>query len=112
MPLFEYACQHCGHEFEALGRAATVPAGPTLDALHELRFVLRATGECQLYQAVSEGAEGTSGASAGAPALAAAWGALSLTLNTADAGTYGGADWLTALVLAGERTLLECRRLA
>jgi putative FmdB family regulatory protein len=28
MPIFEYACQQCGHAFEALVRASTVPQCP------------------------------------------------------------------------------------
>lgn len=28
MPIFEYACQQCGHAFEALVRSSTVPACP------------------------------------------------------------------------------------
>ncbi len=28
MPIFEYACHDCGHEFEALVRSATVPQCP------------------------------------------------------------------------------------
>ena len=28
MPIYEYACQTCGHEFEALVRSDTVPACP------------------------------------------------------------------------------------
>lgn len=28
MPIYEYACQDCGREFEALVRAGTVPACP------------------------------------------------------------------------------------
>ena len=28
MPIFEYACQDCGHEFEALTRASTQPECP------------------------------------------------------------------------------------
>ena len=28
MPIYEYACQDCGHEFEALVRSSTVPECP------------------------------------------------------------------------------------
>lgn len=28
MPIYEYACQQCGHEFEALVRSSTVPECP------------------------------------------------------------------------------------
>ncbi|MDD2924210.1 zinc ribbon domain-containing protein [Rhodoferax sp.] len=28
MPIYEYACQNCGHEFEALVRSDTVPVCP------------------------------------------------------------------------------------
>lgn len=29
MPIYEYACHQCGHEFEALVRSGTVPECPT-----------------------------------------------------------------------------------
>jgi putative FmdB family regulatory protein len=29
MPIYEYACRDCGHEFEALVRSSTVPECPT-----------------------------------------------------------------------------------
>jgi putative FmdB family regulatory protein len=29
MPIYEYACHQCGHEFEALVRSNTVPECPT-----------------------------------------------------------------------------------
>lgn len=29
MPIYEYACQACGHEFETLVRAGTIPQCPT-----------------------------------------------------------------------------------
>jgi len=29
MPIFEYACQQCGHAFEALVRSSTVPVCPS-----------------------------------------------------------------------------------
>lgn len=29
MPIYEYACQTCGHDFEALVRSDTVPACPS-----------------------------------------------------------------------------------
>lgn len=32
MPIYEYACRDCGHEFEALVRSDTVPACPACHA--------------------------------------------------------------------------------
>jgi len=32
MPIFEYACQQCGHAFEALVRSSTVPECPRCHA--------------------------------------------------------------------------------
>lgn len=29
MPIYEYACQHCGNEFEALVRSDTTPVCPS-----------------------------------------------------------------------------------
>jgi putative FmdB family regulatory protein len=29
MPIYEYACHQCGHEFEALVRSSTVPECPS-----------------------------------------------------------------------------------
>jgi hypothetical protein len=86
-------------------------AAPTLNASIRLRYVLRATGQCQLYQTVNEGSETTAGASPASPALAAAWAAESLILNLGDATTYGEADWLCCAVLPGEVSLAECRGL-
>lgn len=97
------------HHNGSTSTTATVPTNPTLAAIHELRAVLRSTGQVQLYQSISGGAEGTSGASGASPALAAAWGALTLTLNIADAGTSGGADLLTLAILPGEPTLAACQ---
>lgn len=34
MPIFEYACQDCGHRFEALVRGDTVPACPSCQSSH------------------------------------------------------------------------------
>ncbi len=34
MPIFEYACQDCGRQFEALVRADTVPACPSCHSSH------------------------------------------------------------------------------
>lgn len=98
------------HHNGTTSTTATVATAPTLNAIHELRVVLRASGQCQLYQSISGGGEATSGASAGSPALATAWGALTCTLNVADAGTSGGADWLTLAVVAGEVALADCQR--
>lgn len=32
MPIFEYACEECGHEFEALVRSDTEPACPLCES--------------------------------------------------------------------------------
>lgn len=34
MPIFEYACQDCGRQFEALVRTDTVPACPSCQSSH------------------------------------------------------------------------------
>lgn len=97
------------HHNGATSTTATAGAARVTDAVHELRAVLRATGEVQLYQYVAGAGGTTGGPSAGAPALAAAWSATALTANVADAGTSGGADWLTLAVLPGEADLVTCR---
>ena len=33
MPIFEYACQDCGHEFEALTRSSTQPQCPNCHSM-------------------------------------------------------------------------------
>jgi hypothetical protein len=79
------------------------------DAEHELRAVLRSSGQVQLYQSINGAAETTGGASAGSPALAALFSAATLLANVADAGTSGGADWLTLVLVAGEVPVATCR---
>jgi len=34
MPIFEYACADCGHEFEALVRGGSTPDCPTCHSTH------------------------------------------------------------------------------
>jgi putative FmdB family regulatory protein len=34
MPIFEYACEQCGHAFEALVRSSTVPECPSCHSTH------------------------------------------------------------------------------
>jgi putative FmdB family regulatory protein len=34
MPIYEYACQSCGREFEALVRSTTVPVCPGCQSTH------------------------------------------------------------------------------
>lgn len=34
MPIFEYTCESCGHGFEALVRASTVPSCPKCQSTH------------------------------------------------------------------------------
>jgi putative FmdB family regulatory protein len=48
MPIFEYACHQCGHEFEALTRASMQPECPECHS-HELEKKLSvfATGSAQ-----------------------------------------------------------------
>lgn len=58
MPIYEYACQNCGREFEKLVRADTVPACP-------------GCGSTQLQKQLSVFATAASGAEAAAvPAMA------------------------------------------
>ncbi len=45
MPIYEYACQHCGHEFEALVRPSTVPECPTCHST-ELEKLLSVFATC------------------------------------------------------------------
>jgi len=46
MPIFEYACNDCGHEFEALVRSSTVPECPSCHSkeLKKLLSVFATTG--------------------------------------------------------------------
>ncbi|HVO88407.1 MAG TPA: zinc ribbon domain-containing protein [Casimicrobiaceae bacterium] len=56
MPIFEYACNACGHEFETLVRSGTTPDCPTC----------RST---DLAKKLSVFATGTAAAEAAAPAV-------------------------------------------
>ena len=46
MPIYEYACSDCGHEFEALVRSSTVPECPSCHSkkLDKLLSVFATTG--------------------------------------------------------------------
>lgn len=46
MPIYEYACSDCGHEFEALVRSSTVPECPSCHskALEKQLSVFATTG--------------------------------------------------------------------
>lgn len=97
------------HHNGTTSTTATAGAARVTDAVHELRAVLRSTGQVQLYQSIDGAAETTGGPSAASPALASAWSASTLIANVADAGTSGGADWLTLLLLPGDVPLATCR---
>ena len=44
MPIFEYACQQCGHAFEALVRSSTVPQCPSTQLDKQLSVVGKVGG--------------------------------------------------------------------
>lgn len=98
------------HHNGSTNTTAAASATPTLNALHELRVVLRATGQIQTYQSIAEAAETAGSASGASPVLAAAWGALTLAVNTDTNGNYGGMDLLTLALLQGEVPLATCRQ--
>jgi len=48
MPIFEYACTHCGHEFETLTRASSTPECPQCHATElEKKLSVFATSSSQ-----------------------------------------------------------------
>lgn len=62
MPIYEYACQCCGNEFEALVRPSTVPACPNCRSteLEKLLSVF-ATGNAERESALAAGPCGSCG---------------------------------------------------
>ncbi len=66
MPIYEYACQDCGREFEALVRAGTVPACPQCQSQHlDKRLSVFATASAGGEAAPAVGPCGTCGNPAG-----------------------------------------------
>jgi putative FmdB family regulatory protein len=63
MPIYEYACQHCGREFEALVRSDTVPACPQCQSIQlEKKLSVFATATASAAaSAVAAGPCGTCG---------------------------------------------------
>ena len=63
MPIFEYACHDCGHEFEALVRSSTVPDCPSCHstALDKKLSVFAAAGSSQPEPSFAAGPCGTCG---------------------------------------------------
>ncbi|MGA1287083.1 MAG: FmdB family zinc ribbon protein [Rubrivivax sp.] len=70
MPIFEYACQDCGHEFETLVRSGTVPECPgchSTDLVKQLSVFATGAGAPAAGQALAAAATGPCG-SCGHPA--------------------------------------------
>lgn len=62
MPIFEYACQDCGHEFEALTRASTQPECPKCHSVSlEKKLSVFATGGSEGAKAAEMAAMGPCG---------------------------------------------------
>lgn len=62
MPIYEYACQQCGHEFEALVRPSTVPECPTCHSTHlEKQLSVFATAGSEPEPALASGPCGSCG---------------------------------------------------
>jgi len=57
MPIYEYACQECGNEFEMLVRSSTVPDCPSCHstALDKKLSVFAAAGSTAPEQSVAAG---------------------------------------------------------
>lgn len=52
MPIFEYACQDCGHEFEALTRSSQQPECPRCHSIQlEKKLSVFATGHASAERA-------------------------------------------------------------
>lgn len=68
MPIFEYACQDCGHEFEALTRSSQQPECPRCHSIQLEKklsvFATAGSGEGR-EPALAEGPCGTCGAPGG-----------------------------------------------
>ena len=68
MPIFEYACQDCGHEFEALTRSSQQPECPRCHSIQlEKKLSVFATGHASAERApaMAGGPCGTCGAPGG-----------------------------------------------
>jgi putative FmdB family regulatory protein len=63
MPIYEYACSRCGHEFEMLVRSDTVPGCPSCRSsdLHKKLSVFATAGSTEEAQAVAAGPCGACG---------------------------------------------------
>jgi putative FmdB family regulatory protein len=65
MPLFEYACQSCGHEFEFLTRSDRSPVCPSCDGVELQKklsiFAVSAPGASSTLDALPSGACGACG---------------------------------------------------
>jgi putative FmdB family regulatory protein len=62
MPIYEYACQSCGHEFETLVRSDTVPTCPQCRATNlDKRLSVFATATAGSNAAAAPGPCGTCG---------------------------------------------------
>jgi putative FmdB family regulatory protein len=63
MPIYEYACQECGNEFEMLVRSSSVPDCPSCHstALDKKLSVFSATGSTAQEQSVPAGPCGSCG---------------------------------------------------
>lgn len=54
MPIYEYACRDCGHEFEALVRSSTVPQCPSCQStVLDKQLSVFATGQAEAQPAAA-----------------------------------------------------------
>lgn len=91
---------------------ATLAAAPAIGDRVELRVVLNANGSVTIAQTLNDGSEGTpvtSSAPASGPAIATAWSAQTLWLNGEAAANAGIALYRASKVIAGVRSLADCR---
>lgn len=91
---------------------ATLAAAPAIGDRVELRVALNANGSVTIAQTLNDGSEGTpvtSSAPASGPAIASAWSAQTLWLNGEAAANAGIALYRTSKVIAGVRSLADCR---
>jgi putative FmdB family regulatory protein len=63
MPIYEYACKQCGHEFETLVRSSTVPDCPSCSSteLEKKLSVFATAGSSAEAASVAAGPCGTCG---------------------------------------------------
>lgn len=62
MPIYEYSCRQCGHEFELLVRASTIPDCPSCHSTAlEKRLSVFATAGARAEAAPAAGPCGTCG---------------------------------------------------